>query len=83
MPTNHELETCIAELESLITDLLADRDMQKKRADEWQAFVEARGEQLPGYERDLAQATESVRLCAALRNASQDALVEAFANYSP
>jgi alanyl aminopeptidase len=54
-----------------------------ERADEWQAFVEARGEQLPGYERDLAQATESVRLCAALRDASQDALVEAFANYSP
>ena len=54
-----------------------------ERADEWQAFVEARADQLPGYERDLAQATESVRLCAALRESSQDALVEAFANYGP
>ena len=40
MPTKPELETCIAELESLITDLLADRDMQKKRADEWQVLAE-------------------------------------------
>ena len=54
-----------------------------ERADEWQAFVESHAEELPGYERDLAQATESVRLCAALREASADALVEAFAAYSP
>ena len=54
-----------------------------ERADEWQAFVESHADALPGYERDLAQATESVRLCAALRDASEDALVAAFANYSP
>jgi alanyl aminopeptidase len=51
------------------------------RADEWQAFVESHADELPGYERDLAQATESVRLCAALRNASQDDLIEAFGRY--
>jgi cytosol alanyl aminopeptidase len=54
-----------------------------ERADEWQAFVESHAEDLPGYERDLAQVTESVRLCAALREASADALVEAFGAYSP
>lgn len=53
------------------------------RADEWQAFIESHAEDLPGYERDLAQVTESVRLCAALREASGDALVEAFAAYDP
>ncbi|NCF59945.1 MAG: hypothetical protein GWP64_08815, partial [Gammaproteobacteria bacterium] len=52
-----------------------------ERADEWQAFIEARAEQLPGYERTLAQATESVRLCAALREAKAAELVTAFRNY--
>ncbi len=52
-----------------------------ERADEWQAFIEARAEQLPGYERTLAQATESVRLCAALRDAKAAELVTAFRNY--
>jgi aminopeptidase N len=49
------------------------------RADEWQTFIEAHAELLPGYQRDLAQATESIRLCAALRNARAAALVTAFA----
>jgi len=53
-----------------------------ERADEWQAFVESHADELPGYERDLAQATESVRLCAALRDASEDDLVEAFSSYA-
>jgi alanyl aminopeptidase len=52
-----------------------------ERADEWQAFVQARADQLPGYERTLAQATESVRLCAALREAKGAELVIAFRNY--
>ena len=52
-----------------------------ERADEWQAFVEARADQLPGYERTLAQAIETVRLCAALRDAKADQLVTAFQNY--
>jgi alanyl aminopeptidase len=49
-----------------------------ERADEWQAFIEARADQLPGYERPLAQAIETVRLCAALRDAKADELVVAF-----
>jgi alanyl aminopeptidase len=52
-----------------------------ERADEWQAFIEARAEQLPGYERSLAQAIETVRLCAALRDAKAAELVTAFRNY--
>ena len=52
-----------------------------ERADEWQAYIEARAEQLPGYERTLAKATESVRLCAALRDAKAAELVTAFRNY--
>ena len=53
-----------------------------ERADEWQAFIEARAEQLPGYERSLAQAIESVRLCAAQREAKAAELVTAFGGYS-
>jgi hypothetical protein len=53
MPTKPELETCIAELESLITDLLADRDMQKKRADEWQALAERRQGTISDYRKYL------------------------------
>lgn len=52
-----------------------------ERADEWQAFIEARAEQLPGYERTLAQAIETVRLCAALREAKATELVAAFGSY--
>ena len=51
------------------------------RADEWQGFVEAHADSLPGYERTLAQTTESVRLCAALREASADELAAAFEVY--
>jgi alanyl aminopeptidase len=40
-----------------------------EKADEWEAFIEARAEVLPGYERDLAQAVESIRLCAGLKGA--------------
>ncbi len=54
----------------------------RQRADEWEAFIESRADELPGYERDLAQATESVRLCAALREASEEDLVAAFAAYA-
>ena len=52
-----------------------------ERADDWEAFVKSHAEKIPGYERDLAQATESVRLCAALREASAADLVTAFENY--
>jgi alanyl aminopeptidase len=48
-----------------------------------QTFRSNGADQLPGYERDLAQATESVRLCAALKDATENALVVAFSKYSP
>ena len=51
------------------------------RADEWQDFIVSHADSLPGYERPLAQATESARLCAALRKASVDELLTAFAAY--
>ena len=51
------------------------------RADEWEEFVVSHADDLPGYERTLAQATESVRLCAALKDASADELITAFAAY--
>jgi len=40
-----------------------------EKAEEWESFIASRAEALPGYERDLAQATESIRLCAALKDA--------------
>jgi len=48
------------------------------QADAWQAFIASHADALPGYERKLAQATESARLCAALRDASAVDLVAAF-----
>jgi len=53
MPTKPELETCIAELESLLTILIADRDMQKERADEWQALAENRQDIISDYRKYL------------------------------
>ena len=52
-----------------------------ERADEWNDFVLSHADELPGYERPLAQATETIRLCAALRNASADELAAAFSAY--
>jgi alanyl aminopeptidase len=52
-----------------------------ERADDWQAFIESHADKLPGYERSLAQATETVRLCAGLREASEDDLLAVFAEY--
>ena len=53
-----------------------------ERADEWRAFVAAHAAALPGYERDLDQATESIRLCAALKAARGEELLAAFAGGS-
>jgi hypothetical protein len=52
-----------------------------ERADEWQAFIEARAEQLPGHERSLAQPIETVHLCTALREAKAAELVAAFEDF--
>jgi alanyl aminopeptidase len=51
------------------------------KARDWEEFVKARADTLPGYERDLAQATETVQLCAALKQKSADDLVSAFETY--
>ncbi len=52
-----------------------------ERAEEWEAFVLSRAEEMPGYERDLAQAIENVHLCAALKEAKATELLAAFENY--
>jgi len=49
----------------------------QERAEEWREFVESHAAAAPGYERGLAQATESILLCASLRENSQDELLEA------
>jgi alanyl aminopeptidase len=51
------------------------------RADEWETFVKSNADRLPGYERNLAQATESIRLCAALRGAQGSDLLATLADY--
>jgi alanyl aminopeptidase len=51
------------------------------RANEWQVFIRSHAAELPGHERDLAQALESIRLCAALKQASAASLVAAFEYY--
>lgn len=48
------------------------------RAAEWREFVLSHANELPGYERDLAKAIESIELCAALRQASAERLASAF-----
>ena len=48
-----------------------------ERADEWKSFIQSHAGSLPGYERSLAQANETVRLCAALREAKASELFEA------
>lgn len=52
-----------------------------ERADDWEAFVASHADKIPGYERSLAQATESVRLCAGLKEAKGDELLNAFETY--
>ena len=58
MPTKNELQDCMTELESLITHLIADRNLQKKRADEWQALAELRQETISDYRKYLQKELE-------------------------
>jgi alanyl aminopeptidase len=51
----------------------------EEKARQWEAFIRSKADLLPGYERNLAQATESIRLCAALREAKAEELVAALA----
>lgn len=53
-----------------------------EQANGWHDFITLHGDQLPGYERSLAQATESVRLCAALRDRSASDLLVAAGRYA-
>ena len=53
MPTKPELEACIAELEALLSNLIADRNTQKERADEWQALAEHRQDTISDYRKYL------------------------------
>ncbi len=52
-----------------------------EKAREWEEFIISLADELPGYERDLAQATESIRLCAALRQAQGQDLLAALQAY--
>jgi len=54
-----------------------------EQADEWEAYVLEHAAELPGYDRPLAQATETVRLCAALRDASAGDLLAALTEKEP
>ena len=51
------------------------------RAVEWREFILSHADKMPGYERPLAQATESIQLCAALRKAKATELLATFENY--
>lgn len=48
-----------------------------QRASDWQEFILSHADKIPGYERSLAQSLESVRLCAALKQAKAEELVTA------
>ena len=75
------IEQVPATFRSRIVPSLGSAFCSAERADDWQTFIESHADSLPGYERTLAQATETVRLCAALRQASADELVAAFGAY--
>ncbi len=49
------------------------------KVDDAVAFIESKADQIPGYERSLAQGAERARLCAALKEAKADELVAALA----
>lgn len=51
------------------------------KASEWAEFVESHADELPGYERELAMATEKIHLCAALREARSEELISTFSSY--
>jgi alanyl aminopeptidase len=51
------------------------------KAKDWSSFIESHAEKLPGYERELAMATERIHLCSALREARSEELLSTFASY--
>ena len=66
---------------SAVVPALGGAFCSNERAGEWQAFVSSHASLIPGYERRLAQAIESIRLCAALKQASATSLISAFDGY--
>jgi len=71
------IDTIPESFRSGIVPVLGSSFCSNEQADEWQAFILANAEKIPGYERRLAQTLESVSLCAALRDARAPALVNA------
>lgn len=52
-----------------------------EQANDWRSFIASHGDDLPGYERSLAQAVEGIYVCAALKEARAAELVAAFENF--
>jgi alanyl aminopeptidase len=66
---------------SRVVPVLGGNFCSTERAEDWEAFVNAHADKIPGYERSLAQATERIRLCAALREAQSADLLAALEGY--
>jgi alanyl aminopeptidase len=75
------IEMIPASFRSGVVPALGGSFCSANRADEWEAFVLSHADKIAGYERSLAQATESIRLCAGLKEAKGDELLTAFENY--
>ncbi len=76
--TDEIINTITGGLATSIIPSLGSSFCTVERANDWQTFVTDNAELMPGYDRSLAQALESVHLCAALREASSVELVAAF-----
>jgi alanyl aminopeptidase len=66
---------------SRVVPTLGSNFCSNEKADEWAAFINAYADKIPGYERPRAQATESIRLCTALREAQGASLLTALEGY--
>ncbi len=62
---------------------LGARFCTSEEAASWKAFIEKNAARLPGYERSLAQALESIALCAALRRERGQHLFDALGAKAP
>ncbi|MGB5512324.1 MAG: M1 family metallopeptidase [Woeseiaceae bacterium] len=63
------IDTIPESFRSGIVPVLGSSFCSNEKAAEWQAFVVANGDKIPGYERRLAQTMERIELCTALREA--------------
>jgi alanyl aminopeptidase len=62
---------------SIMVPALGNSFCSARKAQEWEEFVVSHAAELPGYERSLAQSTENILLCAALRQAKAGELTRA------